>query len=140
MAVPHLLPYTASKFALTGYSEGLHAELRAKGVRVTTVCPGLMRTGSQVRAKFVGDVEKEKAWFDLGATHPRHRRLHPARRQAHPQRPAHRLGRDHHHPRRPGSPPASPASPPGFTALAGSVANQLILPAPTGNKTITSHG
>jgi short-subunit dehydrogenase len=37
--VPHLLPYVASKFALTGLSEGLHSELRHKGIRVTTVCP-----------------------------------------------------------------------------------------------------
>ena len=45
-AMPHLLPYVASKFALVGLSEGLHAELRGRGIRVTTVCPGLMRTGS----------------------------------------------------------------------------------------------
>ncbi len=43
---PHLLPYVASKFALVGWSEGLHAELRQDGIVVTTVCPGLMRTGS----------------------------------------------------------------------------------------------
>jgi short-subunit dehydrogenase len=47
ISVPHLLPYVASKFALTGLSEGLHAELRHKGIRVTTVCPGLMRTGGK---------------------------------------------------------------------------------------------
>ena len=41
---PHLLPYVASKFALVGWSEGLHAELRRDGILVTTVCPGLMRT------------------------------------------------------------------------------------------------
>ena len=40
VAVPHLLPYVSAKFALTGFSEGLHAELRSKGIRVTTVCPG----------------------------------------------------------------------------------------------------
>lgn len=70
MAVPHLLPYTASKFALTGFSEGLHAEVRAKGVRVTTVCPGLMRTGGENRATFVGNVRKEKAWFLVSAKTP----------------------------------------------------------------------
>ncbi len=69
-AVPHMLPYVASKFALTGFSEGLHAELRSRGVRVTTVCPGLMRTGSEVRAHFVGNVDQERRWFDLGATTP----------------------------------------------------------------------
>jgi NAD(P)-dependent dehydrogenase (short-subunit alcohol dehydrogenase family) len=69
-AMPHLLPYVASKFALVGFSEGLHAELRHKNVRVTTVCPGLMRTGSHVQASFVGDQEKEYRWFALSATTP----------------------------------------------------------------------
>ncbi len=68
--VPHLLPYVASKFALTGFSEGLHAELRAKDIRVTTVCPGLMRTGSTGQAQFTGQAQKEFAWFDMGATTP----------------------------------------------------------------------
>ena len=69
-SVPHLLPYSAAKFALTGFSEGLHAELRGKGVRVTTVCPGLMRTGGEDHAIFLGDVEKEKAWFQTCAKTP----------------------------------------------------------------------
>ena len=70
MAVPHMLPYTASKFAAVGFSEGLHAELRAKGVRVTTVCPGLMRTGSAPQAKLVGDREAEYKWFSTAAETP----------------------------------------------------------------------
>lgn len=70
MAVPHLLPYSASKFATVGFSQGLHAELRAKGVRVTTVCPGLMRTGSHLNALFTGDQQSEYRWFSLSATLP----------------------------------------------------------------------
>ena len=70
VAVPHMLPYSAAKFALVGFSEGLHAETRSKGVRVTTVCPGLMRTGGEVHAQFVGDVEKEKRWFGISAKTP----------------------------------------------------------------------
>ncbi len=70
VAVPHLLPYTASKFAEVGFSEGLHAELRSKGIHVLTVCPGLMRTGSHVNALFYGDAEREYRWFSLGATVP----------------------------------------------------------------------
>ncbi len=70
MAVPHMLPYSAAKFALTGYSQGLHAELRHKGVRVTTVCPGLMRTGGENHAQFVGNAEAEKAWFNFAAKTP----------------------------------------------------------------------
>lgn len=70
VAVPHMLPYTASKFALVGFSQGLHAELRHKGIRVTTVCPGLMRTGGHRHAKFVGNEKKEQLWFDISATTP----------------------------------------------------------------------
>ena len=69
-AVPHMLPYSAAKFALTGFSEGLHAEVRGKGVRVTTVCPGLMRTGGEDHASFVGDVRAERAWFQTCAKTP----------------------------------------------------------------------
>jgi short-subunit dehydrogenase len=69
-AVPHMLPYTASKFAVVGFSEGLNAELRSKGIRVTTVCPGLMRTGSHLRAQFKGNAEGEYRWFSLAASLP----------------------------------------------------------------------
>jgi len=70
VAVPHLLPYVASKFALVGFSEGLHAELRQKGIRVTTVCPGLMRTGGEEHAHFLGQAEKEARWFQWSAKMP----------------------------------------------------------------------
>jgi NAD(P)-dependent dehydrogenase (short-subunit alcohol dehydrogenase family) len=69
-SMPHLLPYNASKFALVGLSEGLHAELRHKGIRVTTVCPGLMRTGGEAHARYVGQIEKERRWFQLAARTP----------------------------------------------------------------------
>lgn len=69
-AMPHMLPYVASKFALVGFSEGLHAELRHKGIRVTTVCPGLMRTGGEAHAEFTGQIKKERRWFTLAANTP----------------------------------------------------------------------
>jgi NAD(P)-dependent dehydrogenase (short-subunit alcohol dehydrogenase family) len=69
-AMPHMLPYVASKFALVGFSEGLHAELRHKGIRVTTVCPGLMRTGGEAHAEYTGQAKKEQQWFTLAATTP----------------------------------------------------------------------
>ena len=62
---PHLLPYVASKFALVGWSEGLHAELRQDGIVVTTVCPGLMRTGSPRHVAVKGDHQAEYAWFKV---------------------------------------------------------------------------
>ena len=63
--MPHMLPYTASKFALTGLSEGLRAELAKDGIVVTTICPGLIRTGSDQQGFFKGRNEKEHAWFSL---------------------------------------------------------------------------
>ena len=70
VAIPHLLPYSVSKFALLGYSLGLHAELGRKGISVTTVCPGLMRTGSARNARFKGRNRAEYGWFALGAALP----------------------------------------------------------------------
>lgn len=63
VAVPHMLPYATSKAALIGLSGGIQAELSRHGVRVTTVVPGLMRTGSHVNARFKGQHSREFAWF-----------------------------------------------------------------------------
>jgi short-subunit dehydrogenase len=68
--VPHLAPYVGSKFAAVGFSETLHAELRGKGIQVTTVCPGLMRTGSYPNAIVVGKRDREYRWFSLSASIP----------------------------------------------------------------------
>jgi NAD(P)-dependent dehydrogenase (short-subunit alcohol dehydrogenase family) len=70
IAIPHLLPYSASKFALTGLSEGLRAELAGDGFAVTTVCPGLMRTGSTYNARFKGQHRLEFAWFHTADSLP----------------------------------------------------------------------
>jgi NAD(P)-dependent dehydrogenase (short-subunit alcohol dehydrogenase family) len=70
LAVPHLLPYSASKFALVGLSEGLHAELARDGIQVTTICPGLMRTGSPRHAFFKGRYRAEYAWFSISDSLP----------------------------------------------------------------------
>src|SRR5206468_3204388 len=70
VAVPHLVPYTASKFALAGLSESLRMELMSQNIFVTTVIPGLMRTGSPRNALFKGQNEKEHAWFATGDALP----------------------------------------------------------------------
>ena len=70
ISVPHLLPYSASKFALVGFSEGLRAELAPTGILVTTVCPGLMRTGSARNASFKGRHRAEYAWFAISDALP----------------------------------------------------------------------
>jgi NAD(P)-dependent dehydrogenase (short-subunit alcohol dehydrogenase family) len=70
VAVPHLLPYDAAKFATVGFSEGMRSELARHGIRVTTIVPGLMRTGSPVNAFFKGEADMEFAWFSLGSATP----------------------------------------------------------------------
>ena len=70
VAFPHLLPYVAAKFAATGLSEGLGAELAREGIKVTTIVPGLLRTGSYGNALFKGNKPGEYAWFSLGDNLP----------------------------------------------------------------------
>lgn len=70
VSVPHLVPYSASKFALVGLSKGLRTELMKDGIVVTTVCPGLMRTGSPRNADFKGQHRFEYAWFSISDALP----------------------------------------------------------------------
>lgn len=70
IAMPHLVPYDSAKFALTGFSEGLRAELAPQGICVTTVFPGTMRTGSYRNAMFKGRRDGEFTWFALASTLP----------------------------------------------------------------------
>jgi NAD(P)-dependent dehydrogenase (short-subunit alcohol dehydrogenase family) len=70
LPVPHMLPYTSSKFALAGWSDALRAELAGSGISVTTVCPALLRTGSPRHARFKGRHREEYAWFSIGDSLP----------------------------------------------------------------------
>jgi NAD(P)-dependent dehydrogenase (short-subunit alcohol dehydrogenase family) len=67
VATPHMAPYVASKFALVGLSAALRNELAKDGILVTTVCPGIIRTGSHVMAKFKGNQRAEYRMFKLMA-------------------------------------------------------------------------
>jgi short-subunit dehydrogenase len=70
IAVPHLAPYVASKFALVGLSQAMRTELVKHGIYVTTVSPGLMRTGSHINAFFKGQQRKEHALFSIANASP----------------------------------------------------------------------
>lgn len=65
VSVPHLLPYDSAKFAALGFSEGLRAEMAKEGIKVITIAPGLMRTGSELNANFKGNHKKEYTWFTV---------------------------------------------------------------------------
>jgi NAD(P)-dependent dehydrogenase (short-subunit alcohol dehydrogenase family) len=70
VGVPHLVPYCASKFALTGLSDSLRGELAKDRIYVTTVCPGMMRTGSPFNAWFKGRYRDVFTWFVLSDSIP----------------------------------------------------------------------
>ncbi len=71
ISVPHLLSYSTAKFAVVGFSEGLRAELAREGIRVTTVVPGLMRTGSTINTIMKGKTHNiEYTLFTLLDTLP----------------------------------------------------------------------
>ena len=70
VSVPHLVPYCSAKFAALGFSQGLRTELSGRGITVTTIVPGLMRTGSHVNALFKGRQQSEYQWFGLAASLP----------------------------------------------------------------------
>lgn len=70
VAVPHLAPYVASKFALTGLTRSLRADLARYGILVTGVYPKTIRTGGHTHAWFKGDADAEYLWFAASDTLP----------------------------------------------------------------------
>lgn len=45
VAVPAIIPYTTTKYAVVGMSRSLRVEGKELGVKVSIVCPGFVRTG-----------------------------------------------------------------------------------------------
>jgi short-subunit dehydrogenase len=70
ISIPHMIPYSSAKFAALGLSLGLFTELKSSGIKVTTILPGLMRTGSFINAEFNGQKEAEYKWFSVVASLP----------------------------------------------------------------------
>src|SRR5713101_998789 len=61
-AAPLLAHYSASKFAVVGFTQALALETAADGIRVNCVCPGYVRTGMQ---------EREVLWSQLSVGYHR---------------------------------------------------------------------
>lgn len=139
VSVPHLLPYNCAKFATVGLSEGLCAELAREGIRVVTIVPGLMRTGSPMNALFKGKQAEEFTWFTLGDSLPfismdaerAARQIVDATKRGGPERilslPANILARFH-------------CLFPGATIDLLSLANRLLLPSAEGGTRETVRG
>jgi uncharacterized protein len=52
---PHMAVYFATKAYVISFTEALRAELKSRGVKVTLLCPGPVRTGFQERAGIGGE-------------------------------------------------------------------------------------
>jgi short-subunit dehydrogenase len=62
---PYLVPYSTSKFAVTGLTESLYSELKPKGIHVCGIYPNLIKSSFMERAIFRGkDEEDEQARRD----------------------------------------------------------------------------
>jgi short-subunit dehydrogenase len=57
--IPYQVPYTASKYAVTGLTESLHAELSPKGIQVCGIHPNFIKTDLMERAIFRGNDEQD---------------------------------------------------------------------------------
>jgi NAD(P)-dependent dehydrogenase (short-subunit alcohol dehydrogenase family) len=57
-AIPYQVPYTTSKYAITGLTKSLRAELAPKGIQVCGIYPSFISTQLQERALFRGGSAK----------------------------------------------------------------------------------
>jgi short-subunit dehydrogenase len=58
-ATPYIVPYCTSKFAVTGLTESLHAELKPKGIHVCGIYPNLVKSSLMERTVFRGNDEQD---------------------------------------------------------------------------------
>ncbi|KAB8330239.1 SDR family oxidoreductase [Scytonema tolypothrichoides VB-61278] len=59
LPTPYLVPYSTSKFAVTGLTEALHAELKPKGVHVCGIYPNVIKSRFVEAAVFRGKDDQD---------------------------------------------------------------------------------
>jgi short-subunit dehydrogenase len=64
VALPGTIAYTTSKFAVLGSSEALHAELAPHAIGVSTLCPGITRTGIGKSMRYSPSVAESRGLID----------------------------------------------------------------------------
>ena len=52
------IAYSVTKFGIVGFTEGIYSYLRPKGIMVSVICPGMIRTHLAQSARFIGDKEE----------------------------------------------------------------------------------
>ncbi|MUL36775.1 SDR family NAD(P)-dependent oxidoreductase [Gloeocapsopsis dulcis] len=57
--IPYLVPYTTSKYAVTGLTEALHSELKPKGIHVGGIYPNIIKSNFLERAIFRGKDQQD---------------------------------------------------------------------------------
>ena len=57
--IPYLVPYSTSKFAVTGLTEALHSELAPKGIQVCGIYPSVIKSSLMERAIFRGKNDQD---------------------------------------------------------------------------------
>ncbi len=70
ISMPHLMPYNCAKSAVLGFSRSLRIETARDGIQVTSVLPGLMRTGSILGVSAKGNAQAEWAIFGVMGSLP----------------------------------------------------------------------
>lgn len=57
--LPYLVPYTTTKFAITGLTEALHSELKPKGIHVGGIYPSIIKSDFLERAILRGNDQQD---------------------------------------------------------------------------------
>lgn len=79
LAAKGMSVYSATKFAVVGLSESLHAELEPHNIGVTTICPGLIDTAIVRNTKRTGDLAEDVGFNERAAKLYRKRNYGPDR-------------------------------------------------------------